>query len=66
MQNRFRHSELELRGPTNDLRSGPRSSRGVHSAPFYALSPMAVTRSTLGGRKAPRTQQQAVRTTTWG
>eukprot|EP00969_Alexandrium_andersonii_P354223 15441692-Alexandrium_andersonii.AAC.1 len=28
MQNSFRRSELELRGPRNDLKAGPRSSQG--------------------------------------
>eukprot|EP00969_Alexandrium_andersonii_P171289 7571978-Alexandrium_andersonii.AAC.1 len=36
-QNRFRRSELELRGPRKDLDTGTRSSRGARSAPFFAL-----------------------------
>eukprot|EP00969_Alexandrium_andersonii_P137669 6088306-Alexandrium_andersonii.AAC.1 len=39
----FGRSELELLGPRNNLKVGPGSSRGVHSAPFCALSPMATT-----------------------
>eukprot|EP00969_Alexandrium_andersonii_P046765 2051837-Alexandrium_andersonii.AAC.1 len=35
-QNRLRRSEPELRGPRNGLRIGPRSYRGVRSAPFLA------------------------------
>eukprot|EP00969_Alexandrium_andersonii_P246583 10897526-Alexandrium_andersonii.AAC.1 len=32
IRHRFRHSELEQRGPRNCPKSGPRSSRTVHSA----------------------------------
>eukprot|EP00969_Alexandrium_andersonii_P057921 2551595-Alexandrium_andersonii.AAC.1 len=39
MQNRFRRSNLELRGPRSGLKNGPRSSRGVRSDPFCALNP---------------------------
>eukprot|EP00969_Alexandrium_andersonii_P258484 11428708-Alexandrium_andersonii.AAC.1 len=39
MQNRFKRSNLELRGPRNGLKSGPRGSRGVCSAPFPAQNP---------------------------
>eukprot|EP00969_Alexandrium_andersonii_P115257 5097311-Alexandrium_andersonii.AAC.1 len=51
MQNGCRHSELELRGPGNDLKIGPWSSSGVRSARFCELSPMVATRS------APRWQE---------
>eukprot|EP00969_Alexandrium_andersonii_P084292 3718415-Alexandrium_andersonii.AAC.1 len=53
MQNGFTRSELELRGPISDLNIGPRSSRGVHSAPLCALGPMATTRRTPGGGELP-------------
>eukprot|EP00969_Alexandrium_andersonii_P103956 4587041-Alexandrium_andersonii.AAC.1 len=39
MQNGFKRSELELRGPRNGLTIGLRSSRKVHSAPFSAQIP---------------------------
>eukprot|EP00969_Alexandrium_andersonii_P250751 11082547-Alexandrium_andersonii.AAC.1 len=38
-QNRFRRSNLEVRGPRNGLKIGPPSSRGVRSAPFLAQIP---------------------------
>eukprot|EP00969_Alexandrium_andersonii_P333415 14735093-Alexandrium_andersonii.AAC.1 len=34
MQNRSKRSNLELRGPKNGCKLGPRSSRGVRSAQF--------------------------------
>eukprot|EP00969_Alexandrium_andersonii_P369661 15475638-Alexandrium_andersonii.AAC.1 len=40
----FSRSELELRGPRNDLRIDHRSSRGVRSAPFLAQMPGLTTR----------------------
>eukprot|EP00969_Alexandrium_andersonii_P084979 3748327-Alexandrium_andersonii.AAC.1 len=49
MPNRFRRSNLELRGPENDLKVNPRRSRPGDSAPFCALSPMVTTRL-AGGR----------------
>eukprot|EP00969_Alexandrium_andersonii_P069958 3087975-Alexandrium_andersonii.AAC.1 len=39
MQNRFRRSELELRGPRSGLKICPRSARGVHSARLFAPIP---------------------------
>eukprot|EP00969_Alexandrium_andersonii_P070333 3104255-Alexandrium_andersonii.AAC.1 len=39
MQNRFGRSELELRELRNSLEIGPRSSRGVRSAPLFAQMP---------------------------
>eukprot|EP00969_Alexandrium_andersonii_P362244 15459266-Alexandrium_andersonii.AAC.1 len=36
LQHRLRRSNLEPRGPGNDLESGLRSSRGVDSAPRSA------------------------------
>eukprot|EP00969_Alexandrium_andersonii_P104853 4626192-Alexandrium_andersonii.AAC.1 len=39
MQNRDKSSELELRWPRNGLKIGPRSSRGVRSAPWTAQTP---------------------------
>eukprot|EP00969_Alexandrium_andersonii_P227338 10039674-Alexandrium_andersonii.AAC.1 len=38
MNNRFRRSELELRGPNSVLKIGPRRSRGVCSAPLFVES----------------------------
>eukprot|EP00969_Alexandrium_andersonii_P174463 7713710-Alexandrium_andersonii.AAC.1 len=49
MKNRFRRSELELRGPRNDLRIGPRSSRGVRSAAFLAQIPHLPTKRAIEG-----------------
>eukprot|EP00969_Alexandrium_andersonii_P373856 15484956-Alexandrium_andersonii.AAC.1 len=49
MQNRFRRSKLELRGPRNGLEMGPRSSRGVHSARFSAQIPNLTTKVGLEG-----------------
>eukprot|EP00969_Alexandrium_andersonii_P070086 3092884-Alexandrium_andersonii.AAC.1 len=43
MQDCFRRSELELRGPRNGLECDPRSSRGVRSAPLFALIPKLTT-----------------------
>eukprot|EP00969_Alexandrium_andersonii_P158980 7023722-Alexandrium_andersonii.AAC.1 len=34
MHNRFRRSELGLRGPRNGPKIGAQSSRGAHPAPF--------------------------------
>eukprot|EP00969_Alexandrium_andersonii_P242926 10731568-Alexandrium_andersonii.AAC.1 len=39
MQNRFRRSCLELRGPRSGLKLGPRSSRGMRFAPILAQIP---------------------------
>eukprot|EP00969_Alexandrium_andersonii_P261978 11582098-Alexandrium_andersonii.AAC.1 len=39
MHNRIMRSDLELRGPRKGLRIGPRSSRGVRSAPVLAQIP---------------------------
>eukprot|EP00969_Alexandrium_andersonii_P352610 15438051-Alexandrium_andersonii.AAC.1 len=44
MQNRFRRSDLEPRGPKDGLKSGPRSSRGVRSAPLLAQIPNLPTK----------------------
>eukprot|EP00969_Alexandrium_andersonii_P366081 15467641-Alexandrium_andersonii.AAC.1 len=52
MQHGFSSSELELRRPRNDLTTSPRTSRGVCSASFCALSPMVATRSAPDGGKA--------------
>eukprot|EP00969_Alexandrium_andersonii_P149151 6595491-Alexandrium_andersonii.AAC.1 len=35
MQSHFTHSNLEPCGPRNGLQTGPRSSRGVRSAPCF-------------------------------
>eukprot|EP00969_Alexandrium_andersonii_P196346 8674573-Alexandrium_andersonii.AAC.1 len=43
MQNSLRRSKLELCGSRSGLRIGPRSSRGVRSAPLFALIPKLVT-----------------------
>eukprot|EP00969_Alexandrium_andersonii_P179247 7924258-Alexandrium_andersonii.AAC.1 len=37
--NCFKCSEVELRGPMNGLNMGPRSSRGMRSAPLFAPIP---------------------------
>eukprot|EP00969_Alexandrium_andersonii_P161017 7115929-Alexandrium_andersonii.AAC.1 len=47
MQNRLRRSELELRWPRNCLKFRPRSSEGVRSARFFALSPNLTTKGAL-------------------
>eukprot|EP00969_Alexandrium_andersonii_P109106 4813675-Alexandrium_andersonii.AAC.1 len=39
MRHRLRRSELELRGAKKSLKVGPRSSRGVRSAPFFTEIP---------------------------
>eukprot|EP00969_Alexandrium_andersonii_P143862 6361649-Alexandrium_andersonii.AAC.1 len=39
IQNRFKRSNLELRGPKNGLKIGIRSSRGVRSAPCFVEMP---------------------------
>eukprot|EP00969_Alexandrium_andersonii_P154504 6829516-Alexandrium_andersonii.AAC.1 len=49
IQNRFRRSNLEVRGPRNDSEIGPRSSRGVRSAPFSAQIPNPPTKAELEG-----------------
>ena len=49
MRNCLRRSKLELRGPRNGLEIGPRSSRGVRSAPFFAQMPNLPTKR-AGGR----------------
>eukprot|EP00969_Alexandrium_andersonii_P356435 15446536-Alexandrium_andersonii.AAC.1 len=49
MRNPFRRSELELRGPRNDVNFYPRRSRLWGSASFCALSPMVKTKR-AGGR----------------
>eukprot|EP00969_Alexandrium_andersonii_P290432 12836885-Alexandrium_andersonii.AAC.1 len=38
-QNRLGRSNLELRGPRSGLNIGPRSFRGVRSAPLFAQTP---------------------------
>eukprot|EP00969_Alexandrium_andersonii_P239657 10579424-Alexandrium_andersonii.AAC.1 len=47
-QNRFRRSNLELRGPSG-LNMGPCNSRGVRSAPFLAQNPNPPTKAGLEG-----------------
>eukprot|EP00969_Alexandrium_andersonii_P365695 15466824-Alexandrium_andersonii.AAC.1 len=49
MPNRFRRSNLDLRGPEHDLRFHPRRSRPGGSVPFRALSQTATTKW-AGGR----------------
>eukprot|EP00969_Alexandrium_andersonii_P254604 11253884-Alexandrium_andersonii.AAC.1 len=49
MPNRFRRSNLELRGPENDPKFQPRRPRPGGPVPFCALSPMAATKQ-AGGR----------------
>eukprot|EP00969_Alexandrium_andersonii_P207513 9167514-Alexandrium_andersonii.AAC.1 len=49
VQNRFRHSNLELRGPRKDINIGPRSSRRVRSAPFFVEIPNPPTKAGLEG-----------------
>eukprot|EP00969_Alexandrium_andersonii_P123780 5470352-Alexandrium_andersonii.AAC.1 len=49
MQIRFRRSKLELHGPKNSLKLGPRSSRGVPSAPLFAHIPHPPTDTRLEG-----------------
>eukprot|EP00969_Alexandrium_andersonii_P206079 9105514-Alexandrium_andersonii.AAC.1 len=51
LQNRFRRSNLELRGPRNDQNIDPRSSRGVRSAQFFALIPNQPTKAGLQGAR---------------
>eukprot|EP00969_Alexandrium_andersonii_P331697 14659362-Alexandrium_andersonii.AAC.1 len=52
MQNRFKPSKLELLGPRNGLKFGPRSSRGLRSVPllFWQI-PNLATKS--GPRERP-------------
>eukprot|EP00969_Alexandrium_andersonii_P307673 13600583-Alexandrium_andersonii.AAC.1 len=57
-QNRFRRSNLELRGPNNGLRIGARSSGGVRSAPFCALIPNLPTKAGLEGVRGPEIETQ--------
>eukprot|EP00969_Alexandrium_andersonii_P011506 500939-Alexandrium_andersonii.AAC.1 len=49
MQNRFRRSNLELRGPKTAIEICPRSSRGVRSAQFLAQTPNPPTKADLEG-----------------
>eukprot|EP00969_Alexandrium_andersonii_P147785 6534063-Alexandrium_andersonii.AAC.1 len=49
LQNRFRRSKFELRGPRNDLEIGPRSSRWVRSAQLFAQIPNPPTKAGLEG-----------------
>eukprot|EP00969_Alexandrium_andersonii_P274319 12124310-Alexandrium_andersonii.AAC.1 len=49
MQNCPRHSELELRGPTKDLKGGPWSSRGERSAPLFVQTPKLPTKAAVRG-----------------
>eukprot|EP00969_Alexandrium_andersonii_P067641 2984053-Alexandrium_andersonii.AAC.1 len=49
MQNRLRRSDLELRGPRNDLKVCPRSSRRVPSAQFCAEIPNPPAKAGLEG-----------------
>eukprot|EP00969_Alexandrium_andersonii_P191080 8440633-Alexandrium_andersonii.AAC.1 len=49
MQHRFRHSELELRGPRNGLKISPRSSRRVRSAPRFVQFPNSRTQAGVEG-----------------
>eukprot|EP00969_Alexandrium_andersonii_P125567 5551239-Alexandrium_andersonii.AAC.1 len=49
MQNRFTRSNLELPRPRNGLRIGPRTSRGVRSAPFLTEIPNLPTKASLDG-----------------
>eukprot|EP00969_Alexandrium_andersonii_P132447 5856359-Alexandrium_andersonii.AAC.1 len=43
-----------MHGLRRNPKIGPRTFVGGRSAPLYALSPMATTRSAPGGRKSPR------------
>eukprot|EP00969_Alexandrium_andersonii_P146724 6488469-Alexandrium_andersonii.AAC.1 len=47
---RFRRSNLELRGPSNDLKVGLRSPRGVESAPFSFVQIPNMLTKPAGGR----------------
>eukprot|EP00969_Alexandrium_andersonii_P299292 13231496-Alexandrium_andersonii.AAC.1 len=49
IQNRFRRLNLALRGPRIGLNIGPRSPRGVRSAPFLAQIPNPQTNTTIEG-----------------
>eukprot|EP00969_Alexandrium_andersonii_P018319 801407-Alexandrium_andersonii.AAC.1 len=49
MQHRLRRSELELRRPRTDLSVGPRSSRGVRSAPLPVQIPNPPTKVGVEG-----------------
>eukprot|EP00969_Alexandrium_andersonii_P023602 1030686-Alexandrium_andersonii.AAC.1 len=42
-------SNLKLRGPKSGLKHGPRSSRGVHSAPLLAQIPDLPRKAGLEG-----------------
>eukprot|EP00969_Alexandrium_andersonii_P261128 11544094-Alexandrium_andersonii.AAC.1 len=54
MQTCFRRSELEQRGPGKDLKFGPRSSRGVRSAPLFAQIPNLPMKAAVRGvRRLP-------------
>eukprot|EP00969_Alexandrium_andersonii_P005876 255083-Alexandrium_andersonii.AAC.1 len=48
-QHRLTRSNVELRGPKSGLKLGPRSSRGVRSAPFPAQIPKPPTKWVLEG-----------------
>eukprot|EP00969_Alexandrium_andersonii_P350383 15433128-Alexandrium_andersonii.AAC.1 len=43
VQRHFRRSELELRGPRDGLKFGPRNSRWVHPARLFAQIPNPLT-----------------------
>eukprot|EP00969_Alexandrium_andersonii_P287916 12728685-Alexandrium_andersonii.AAC.1 len=51
MQNGVKRSELELRGPRNEINIGPPSCRWVGSVPHCTLSPMVARRSDPPRRK---------------
>eukprot|EP00969_Alexandrium_andersonii_P209695 9263021-Alexandrium_andersonii.AAC.1 len=48
-QNHFRCSNLELRGPRNVLKIGPRSSRRVRPAPYSAQISNPATKWVMEG-----------------
>eukprot|EP00969_Alexandrium_andersonii_P153094 6769865-Alexandrium_andersonii.AAC.1 len=48
MRGCLRHSELELRGPTNGLDIDPRSPPGLYSAPLSARTPNPPTKQASG------------------
>eukprot|EP00969_Alexandrium_andersonii_P212325 9375717-Alexandrium_andersonii.AAC.1 len=47
MRHCLRRSKFELRGPGNGIKIGPRSSRGVRSAPFFRADAESAGETTL-------------------
>eukprot|EP00969_Alexandrium_andersonii_P332114 14677871-Alexandrium_andersonii.AAC.1 len=60
MQNRFKRSELELCGPSNDLNIGPRRSRWVRVAPLLAWTPNPPTKRAIQGVRSGEVAQRKV------